>query len=150
MDWGEAGMRWTVRLALLAAAARFACRPGSANARKFWTAGWLLMVVHIAAAFAVRHHWSHAEAARHVEERTLAEVGVASSVGIWLNYLFVLLWTADVVRPLSPRVQTWWLSFWWFMSVNAAIVFERGPTRWVGVAVAAALAALAFRRRRAA
>ena len=138
MELGEALMRWTVRLALLAAACRFVVQVPSPWRRRGWAVGWLLMVVHVALAFQVRHGWSHAAAAEHVARRTAADVGVASSGGLWLNYLFLLLWTADVCGWLPARSRPWWLGFWWFMALNAAVVFERGPTRWIGLAAAMA------------
>ena len=51
-------------------------------------------------AFHAHHDWSHAEAHAHVERRTAQLTGVASGVGLWLNYLFGLVWLGDAM-------------FWW-------------------------------------
>ena len=51
--------------------------------------------MHVAAAFHYYYEWSHAvglaETARQTEELT----GMASGSGLYLNYLFTLVWLAD-------------------------------------------------------
>jgi hypothetical protein len=159
---GDARTRLTVRLALAYYALAlglmlFLSGPGWASltargrlARAAWTAGWLTYLVHLAMAFHYYHHWSHHDAVR----RTAAVSGFGA--GIYVSHLFTLVWTADVA--------SWWLWPRWyagrprwldallhgFMLVvvfNATVVFESGPTRWVGAAGFVVLAVLAALRR---
>src|SRR5688572_28784366 len=65
MDPGEMVTRWTIRLTLaLFAGALAAWLAGGGPvagvwARRAWTAGLLLYLAHVAAAFHVFHNWSH-------------------------------------------------------------------------------------------
>lgn len=62
-------------------------------ARLAWSLGWLALVGHLGLAFGLSHRWSHQAAVEHVRE-----VG-GSGAGIAVNYLFALVWGADVLRP---------------------------------------------------
>jgi hypothetical protein len=163
---GESVVRNTVRLALAwYAAALFlmlCLRPAdwlaSAGrgrlARWCWTFAWVTYLVHVAMAFHHFHHWSHAEAVEHT--RQVSGVGE----GVYVSYLFTLLWTADVAAWwLGParyarrarRVDGLLHGFMLFMVFNATVVYERGPIRWAGLALFAVLAVLVgwrFRVRR--
>lgn len=117
-------------------------------ARAIWTLGWLLYLAHVAAAFHFYHHWSHRHAWLETARRTGELFGWAWGGGLYFNYAFTLAWTADVLwqwlSPASHRRRPRWLSLAWhgfflFMVVNAAIVFETGPIRWLGLAGCAAL-----------
>ena len=57
-----------------------------------WTAGWLVYLLHVVAAFQFVHHWSHAEAAAATARRTSEVVGFSTPAGIYFNYLFTLVW----------------------------------------------------------
>jgi len=153
----EALVRWTVRVALLLYALALFLRLGHRLriARLAWTAGFLAMVLHVAAAFHVVHGWSHADAYAETARKTAAQVGLDWGGGVYLNYLFVAVWLADVLgwwRGLAayearPRAVEWAVQgFLFFMAFNATVVFENGPTRWVAVAVCAALAWACFHR----
>src|SRR5688500_6682207 len=86
---------WTIRGAVLLYAATLAALLASASscprsaayrpARWAYALGWLLYVLHVAAAFHFRHGWSHAAAAENVRAQSLATAGVDSALGIWLN-----------------------------------------------------------------
>ena len=76
--------------------------------------------------------------------------------GVFFNYLFLASWTADVAwwwaSPTSFRRRPWWLdaavrAFLWFLFVNGAFVFVRGPARWLGLLAAAMVAATWYRGR---
>src|SRR5262249_59210931 len=112
------------------------------GARLLWSGAWLLYCIHVAAAFHYAHHWSHAEAIRSVEEQS------GFGEGIFVSYVFTLLWTADVIW--------WWLSpgsyvrrpravgiaihgFMAFIIFNGAVIFAAGPARWLGIACFALL-----------
>lgn len=118
-----------------------------ARLRALWSLGGIAFAVHVVAAFEVHYRWSHAvgiaETARQTEELT----GVASGAGLWLNYLFALIWAADM--------SAWWLAprrylargrrlfaaehlFLLFMIFNATVIFESGAVRLLGLLVTAA------------
>jgi hypothetical protein len=150
----------TARLAMLLYAAALVSRlvaPGAARAARFlYTAGCAALLLHIAVAFHVHHHWSHAAARAHVEVTTARYTGVASGIGLWLNYLVAAVWTADAIfwwvagtrryaeraRCITMLVQILLL----FMAVNPAVVFAHGASRWVGGAVSAVLVVLLLGR----
>jgi hypothetical protein len=144
---------WTARLAIgcyLARVILFCLRPspGAANPSLveclLWTTGWLIYLVHVAAAFHLVHHWSHAHAWDHTAQQTAAVTGWHWGGGLPVNYLFTLLWTIDVARlwiefsrgrPVVPR---WWgatvQGVFAFLVFNATVVF--GPRYWIVIGAA--------------
>lgn len=101
-----------------------------------WTWACLTYVVHVGLAFQYVHHWSHAAAFEHVRQ------GSGFGHGIFVSYLFTLLWCLDVAF--------WWLNpdayakrsrgidrllhtFMLFIVFNGALVFAAGPVRWVSL-----------------
>jgi hypothetical protein len=154
---GDELTRNPVRLALLyyaAAASLMIClRPGEVPAvsvraglaRWFWTLAWAAYLVHVGMAFHHYHHWSHAEAMAHTRRAS----GVGE--GIYLSYLFTLLWGADVVswwlRPVGRAARPRWISgalhgFMAFMIFNATVVFGTGWIRAAGAILLGELAGL--------
>ncbi len=129
--------------------------------RWLWSAGCLAYLAHVVAAYGHFYDWSHAVGLRETARQTEAVTGVASGAGLWLNYLFTLVWLADVAW--------WWLAgerylrrgrallaaehlFLLFIIFNATVAFEQGSARAAGLVVTVAgLAALiaALRRRKA-
>lgn len=108
-----------------------------AIARTAWTIGLIVFVVHVAVAFDVYHQWSHADAF----ERTHQQSGFGE--GIFVSYLFTLVWAGDVfwwwIRPASYVGRSTWISttvhwFLAFIAINGTIVFAGGPVRWFGIA----------------
>ena len=113
-----------------------------AMAQAGWVAGWLTFLVHVAAAFHVAHGWSHAAAYGHTERTA----GVGE--GIYVNYLFGLVWGADAVWfagfPGSYARRPRWIGwavhmFLAFVVFNATVVYGTGLARWMGVVVFALL-----------
>jgi hypothetical protein len=111
-------------------------------ARWCWTWALVTFLVHLVMAFHYYHHWSHA----HAFERTRQVSGVGE--GLYVSYLFTVLWTADVLF--------WWLSparyaarpacvcrtmhcFMLFVVFNSMVVFEAGLIRWAGLIMFAVL-----------
>jgi hypothetical protein len=163
---------WTIRLALAsysaslgfalvtsrassASAQQTRCR---AAARLFWTVGCLAYLAHVAAAFRCEHGWSHARAYEHTAERTWELTGWDWGGGLYVNYLFTLLWAADAVwwwaGAASYRARRAWIgaalhAFMLFVAFNATVVFGAGVIRWCGLAVALVLAAAWWRWRAA-
>jgi hypothetical protein len=95
-------------------------------ARLAWTLGALMLLIHIVVAFWLAHGWSHAAAVEHVRE-----VGGFGS-GIIVNYLFVLIWSGDIVwwwispvsRSRRPRWVGWVVhGFLLFVVLNATVIF---------------------------
>ena len=118
-----------------------------------WLAGWLMLCVHIAAAFDLVHGWSHAAAFEHTERTA----GVGE--GVFVNYAFVLLWGLDVlwllIGPASYARRSRWIGwplhgFLAFVTFNATVIYGTGLARWLGVAAFTLLVVrLVFRLRRA-
>ncbi|HEY1784227.1 MAG TPA: hypothetical protein VGG30_01715 [Pirellulales bacterium] len=112
-------------------------------ARWCWTWGLICFLVHLGMAFHYFHYWSHA----HAFERTrqVAHVGE----GIYISYLFTVLWGADVVywwlNPRGYASRPAWIdrtlhAFMLFIVLNGMVVFESGPIRWAGLLGLAVLA----------
>lgn len=119
---------WYVAVLLLLAN-RADHHPGTA-ARACWTSGSGFAVLHTAVALHAAHGWSHEAAYRHT-----AAVG-GFGWGVYVNYLFVLVWTADAAAMwVTPRLYrqrsrylTWAVhGFLAFVVFNATVVFGRFP-----------------------
>jgi hypothetical protein len=151
--------RATALLYAAALAAMFiARRPAGVAARFLWTLGCVTLWVHVVLAMHFVHRWDHAHVLDHTAGQTAAMIGVRTGVGVYLNYVMMLFWAADVAywwavgseryvrrsRPLTIALHAFML----FMTFNATVVFARGSTRYGGIAaIAACLAVLALRRR---
>lgn len=147
---------WTIRIACVwyvaALAALLVHRP--VLGRLGWTIGCGCYVAHVWAAFEFQHHWSHAHAVAETARQTGELFGVYWGGGVWFNYLFSVIWVADVAwwwtdaRSYSRR--TGWIGYavhgyLAFMFFNGAVVFARGATRLVS-GVAAVLLILGWLR----
>lgn len=102
------------------------------TAKIWWTAGWVMLIVHTAAAFHYRHDWSPLLAADHVAQRTEQVVGFYWAGGIWFNYALLLAWGIDVALLWTigaPKVWTLFVhAFLAMMVISATVVF--GPAYW--------------------
>ncbi len=140
MDLGDFLTRWTVRGAMVFyvfGLASFGWR------RAAWTAGCALYLLHVIAAFAFFHNWSHDEAYAFTAEQSAAVAGLRWGGGLFVNYLFTVVWVGDVgwrwLSPASHRNQPRWLTwtvhgFLGFIAFNATVVFASGFSRWFGIA----------------
>ena len=151
MDTGELLTRWSVRLALalyaLALVRRWSSRgrrSALATARGLWTIGCLAFLFHVFCAFQFYHLWSHADAYAVTARRTAEMVGWHWGGGLYANYVFTLVWLADVIywwRGLElyetrRRAVAWSVrGFLAFLVFNAAVVFAEGAMRWVSLGV---------------
>ena len=124
--------------------------------RGAWTLGATASLIHTLLAFHVHHAWSHAAALAATARQSADVVGLGWSGGLYVNYVFVAWWLADAawwrVDALGFQRRPAWLDavtrgFLWFMFLNGAFVFVRGPLRWVGAAAALIVAGAWYRGR---
>jgi hypothetical protein len=162
MDTGELLTRWTARLAMslyvLALAGRgtaWGRRTCLGLGRWIWTAGCFIFLLHLVCAFHFFHHWSHAEAYAAIARQTAEVVGLDWGGGLYLNYVFTLVWLADVGwwwlglgrYEERPRIVEWTVqAFMAFIAFNATVVFGTETTRWAGVAAGLLLIGIWTRR----
>jgi hypothetical protein len=113
-------------------------------------AGALLCVLHIVIAFGHQHHWSHDAAVEATARQTAAVYGLAWGGGVYVNYVFVAVWLADLWRwrrrpaeyfARSPAAQWGLRAFFFIIIVNAAVVFASPRTRVAGVVLTVMLLA---------
>ena len=137
--------RWTIRLAV----ALLICVWGRMlTGRGFWIRGWrmaaVLNLVHVVLAMWHFHQGRHAAAALHVANETQRVFGVASSAGIYVNYMFTLWWLADAFLLQPNRISNPQYARRYrraaqvlvaFMVFNATVVF--GQWWWTPVALCA-------------
>jgi len=145
MEGGELVVRSSVWLAVLcypAGPAGRLCAPRLA--RVVWTVGCLAFLLHVASAFHVHYHWSHAAALSETARQTAALTGRAVGAGVWVNYLFGALWALDVVwvwrdpaghRGRAAAIDLSLHAFMLFVLFNGTVIFARGPVRVLGLAV---------------
>jgi hypothetical protein len=148
---GDALTRNTIRLSLAwyAAALAFMIRlqgaedwqaitPLGKTARWCWSWACLTFVVHVALAFHYFHHWSHTHAFEHTREVS------GFGAGLYISYLFTLLWTADAtawwLAPAWYATRSRWLDrllhgFMLFIVFNGTVIYEQGPIRWISAAI---------------
>ncbi len=159
MTFGEQLTIWTIRIAValygfsvaaqLLAAGRASWRR---TARAFWSAGCVIYVIHVLVAFHYYHHWSHAAVFEHTARRTEAVVGAAVGYGVYVSYLFTILWIVDAIEWWRIGVARYanrprWLhaalhAFFAFIVFNGTVIFETGPIRWFGIGMFAVFAVL--------
>ena len=116
------------------------------DARWLWTLACAGFAVHVAAAFDYVHHWSHTAAFAHVEQVS------GFGPGIYVSYLFGLIWLADVIwwwaDPNGYVSRSKWLDrgihgFMTFVVFNGTVVYETGFIRWAGIVMFVVLGMLA-------
>jgi len=159
VTYGEQLTIWTIRVAValygfsvasqLLAAGRDSWRR---LARAFWTAGCVIYVIHVLVAFHFYHHWSHAAVFEHTARRTEEVVGAAVGYGVYVSYLFTILWIVDAIEWWRVGIASCanrprWLhaamhAFFAFIVFNGAVIFETGPIRWFGIGMFAVFAVL--------
>lgn len=132
----------------------------AARSRLFFSAGGVLFLVHVVAAFAVHYELSHAVALEETARQTHELTGIATGAGLYLNYLFAIAWWAEIgwwhfapdrYRARPPAVTTAVHGFFLFMILNGAVIFVPWPRRALGLLILALCAlALWFRATRGA
>jgi hypothetical protein len=184
-DLGEQIVRWTARLAVAAYLCRLTadlwsgrlfwpastagiqsvapmanraqhfCGGSDGVVRWIWTAGSLVYLLHVAAAFHFVHDWSHAAAWAQTAQQTAAVTGWYWGGGLWINYAFTLWWPLDVAwtwRRGLHRLPRWYVAglhaVVGFLMFNATVVFGPAWWRWAAGVIAAWAAVVAVARRR--
>lgn len=113
------------------------------RARTLSAAGFALAITHTLLAFDVFHRWSHADAVQQTAQQTADVFGIRFGAGVYVNYVFFLVWLADVIlwTPARPATYNTWLirAFYLLIIFNGAIVFASGWRRIAGAILVAAL-----------
>ena len=148
---GETLLRLTIRIAvvcylwrsLLQIRIRF--REVSCTQCALWCVGCLFYVLHVGFAFAYIHDWSHQAALQHTADETERLIGLHRGDGLWVNYVFSIIWIADVIRIsaacIRGRKTNQSLDFavaalFAFIFFNATVVFGPPVYRLMAVPVA--------------
>ena len=118
--------------------------PGSDRwARAIWTIGIALALIHVVLEFHLVYAWDHEAAVAATARQAADRIGWGWRGGIYVNYVFLGLWLADVcwwwLAPASRasrsmRIETARLALFAFMFLNGAVVFASGSGRLVGMA----------------
>ncbi len=148
---------WSIRLCLLAYALalggwiRARPRPPGVRVRCAWTAACALLVFHVVCAFHLEHDWSHERAESATRRDTLETLGVDWGGGVWINYLLLVVWSADAAwwwispRRYHRRPRLLGISvhaFIAFVALSGAVLFETGLIRYVAITTAITLIVL--------
>jgi hypothetical protein len=146
------GTAW-IAFALYVAGEIVAAQPFSGALKMFrWLSslGCIALLAHIACAFQFRHNWSESAAYADTARQTAALTGWNWGGGVYVNYLFALVWIVEVIRLWASRSTveygTGWRAhvlhgFFLFMFLNAAVIFVHSPARWLGLALCLGLVA---------
>lgn len=120
------------------------CESRQAVGRWLWTGGCFALALHLLLALAVEHAWSYQAAYEHIAERTDQYLGWRFGEGLYVNFLFLLTWMADVVwwwcwpqrYARRSSVAEWLVQGWLaLIMVNAAIVFASATGRWIALGI---------------
>ena len=149
-------MLWAVRLALLCYLLRLLVILRSPRGPRvpfqseciYWALGCCCYLAHVGFAFHFEHGWSHPLAWEHTAAETHRLTGIRQGGGLWVNYLFTVVWIGDVIRLVrayrSHRITsrlvdvTVQCSFA-FIVFNATVVFGPSVYRWLAFPVIGAL-----------
>jgi hypothetical protein len=117
-------------------------------ARGIWTMGIALALIHVVLAFELVYAWDHEAAVAATAQQAVDRFGWGWRGAIYINYVFLALWFADVcwwwAAPASHatrslRIETARLILFTFMFFNGAVVFASASRRLVGIAAVAAV-----------
>lgn len=152
---GEFLLVATIRLAVGCYFARLLCagchvigRVPTRSEVFVWAIGCFAYVIHVVCAFEFAHGWSHVVALDYIAIETERVTGIRRGEGLWVNYLFTLIWIADVVRsivaagqnqPTNRRVDIAVQGFMAFIVFNATVVFGPAIYRWLLIPIGVAM-----------
>jgi hypothetical protein len=158
MTTGEIATRATIWIAMAGYAASlcFLLRGQHRLALVAYADGLIAFIAHVILAFGVFYDWSHSIAWSETARQTEAMTGTASGHGLYLNYLFGVVWLIDACywwrrgEPLHRRSSAGAVvlhGFFLFMIVNGGIVFATGAVRWFSGALLMAIVVCAVSKR---
>ena len=153
---------WAIRLSMILMVAVLAAEMRSAKSTSFaiailWLSGALLALAHSIGTMMTFHQGSQLAAFESTAKQTEQLLGFRFGAGLYVNYLFVIVWLADAaIRLLLPKrypdFPNWYryvmTGFLVFIAINGAIVFQAGWTRYVGIGCLLFLGGLAWAKRR--
>jgi len=122
-----------------------------------WLLGAMFAMAHSWGALMTFHHGSQEAALESTAEQTEQLLGFRFGLGLYVNYLFVVVWLGDAAfRLLAPKryilLPNWYrhsvIGFLVFIAINGAIVFKSGWIRIIGVGCVCLLGILALIRLR--
>lgn len=126
--------------------------PRERRARRLWTAGCAVYLIHFLLGFQGYYDFSH-EAAEVVMAQTTYDIAnVRWGGAIYANYLFTALWLADVlwwqIKPAAYAARPAWLNrailvFLCLPTLCGAVLFTPNPLRWLALAAFLLVAAQA-------
>ena len=153
---------WSIRLSMLLFVLVIACRIlgsktiiESTVTKTVWTCAFALFIVHVLASFHFVHRWSHSAAYRATAKQTLELLGIEVGTGVYFNYLFLVVWAADVINSWTNFSVGRWMVQWLlriglmymiFIAFNGVVVFESGWLRAVGILLTTMLVAASIIR----
>jgi hypothetical protein len=149
---------WAIRAAMVAMFAVFAMQirgmsEVSVVVRSVWLMGALAALMHSVGALWAFHQGSHEAAFESTAKQTEELLGIAVGIGLYVNYLFVLVWFVDAClrffraewyKCLPNWYQMAVYGFLVFIAINGVIVFKAGVVRWIGISAIAILCMLWF------
>lgn len=158
MFWTRVTADIVIALYFAAVVARIHLGCWTGVARMGWFAAWLGLCGHLLTAYGEVHGWSHLAAWEHTRLETLRITGWDSGAGLWFNFVTLWVWTAEAIRigwchaprcagisaVFATACQVWIA----FMMFQSAVVFAEGLVRWLSLAGAVTILAVAVRRRR--
>ena len=124
--------------------------------RTLWTAGIALALLHAVLAFELVYAWDHEAAVAATAEQARDRFGWGWRGGIYVNYVFLALWLADVcwwwlspdARARRPvQIEAARRAFFTFMFLNGAVIFATGIGRFVGLMSVTLVLLSSFARR---
>ena len=144
-------MIWSIRIAVVCYLARLIiakCRvvgrvPSPVEAR-IWSIGCFAYIIHVVAAFSIAHHWSHSEAWEFTAIETQRMIGVRNGDGVWVNYVFTVIWLLDAwrvaraarqKRSTNSKVDVGIHLLFAFIIFSATVVFGPSLYRYLAVPV---------------
>ena len=113
-----------------------------------WSTACLFAAVHAYLALSDVHQWNHQHAFDHIANETERVLGFRFGYGVYFNYLFVIVWIADVIwlwsspesyQKRSNRLSSAFHLFLILIMVNGAVVFRDGLPRYLGTVVIASI-----------
>lgn len=159
-EWLTRGTVWLALLLYVMSEVMAAVKRGQdplAMTRWLNTLGCAAFLTHVACAFHFYHQWSHAAAYAETARQTADFSGWNWGGGLFINYLFALVWLGEVVwswaNPSAHVRRAKWMrwsvrGFFLFMMLNGAVVFVRGPIRWFGLLLCLVLVVFWWNNRR--